>query len=106
MINKKILGLLGLCAKARKITFGTDSTIDEIKKKNVKLVIVAENSSERTREKLKKICEINNVYIMIFGSIEDLSKSIGKTNKAIIGIKDINFAKEIKRIYNGGDVIG
>ena len=106
MINKKILGLLGLCARAGKITFGTDSTIDEIKKKKVKLVIVAEDSSNRTKEKLKKICETYNVYMMIYGNIEELSKSIGKINKAIIGVKDINLAIEIKRIYNGGEVIG
>ena len=33
-------------------------------------------------------------------------KSIGKKNKAIIGITDINFSKEIIKRFDGGDVIG
>ncbi|MFR2571377.1 MAG: hypothetical protein ACLS90_06770 [Clostridia bacterium] len=44
--------------------------------------------------------------IIIIGKIETLSKSIGKNNKAIIGINDINLSKEIEKINNGGDVIG
>ena len=40
------------------------------------------------------------------GDILKLSKSIGKVNKAIIGLKDVNLSNEIKKIYNGGDVIG
>ena len=39
-------------------------------------------------------------------NIEEISKSIGKNNKAVIGIKDINFANSIQKKYNGGDVIG
>ena len=39
-------------------------------------------------------------------TIENLSKAIGKSNKAIIGIKDKNLAKEIQKKYDGGDVIG
>ena len=43
---------------------------------------------------------------MINGQIEELSKSIGKSNKAVIGIKDLNLSNEIQKINNGGDVIG
>lgn len=106
MINKKILGLIGLSAKAGKISFGSDSVEDQIKKKKVKLVIIAENSSERTKDKFKKLTEKNNIPCIIIGEIEELSKAIGKSNKAIIGIKDLNLSKEIQKINNGGEVIG
>ena len=89
MINKKILGLIGLSAKARKISFGSDSVEDSIKNRKVTLIIVAEDSSERTKDKFKY-----------------LSKAIGKSNKAILGIEDINLSKEIQKINNGGEVIG
>ncbi len=36
----------------------------------------------------------------------ELSKAIGKENKATFAVKDINIANEIKKIYNGGEVIG
>lgn len=105
MINN-IIGIIGLAARARKISFGADSVEEEIKKRKVKLVIVAKDSSERTREKFIKICEQYHIPIMIEGSIEEISKAIGKSNKAVIGIKDINMAKGIKQKNNGGDIIG
>ena len=98
MINKKILGLLGLAARARKIAFGADSVENELKARKIKVIIVAEDSSERTKE--------NNVPIIIKGNIDELSKTIGKNNKAIIGIKDINLSNEIIKINDGGDIIG
>lgn len=106
MINNKILGLIGLAMKAGKVSFGADSVEENILKKKVKLVIISEESSERTKNKFITICEKYNIPIIIYGDIESLSKSIGKSNKAIVGIKDINFAESIQKKYNGGDIIG
>ena len=106
MINNKILGLIGLSAKAGKICFGSDSVENEIKSRKVKLVIVAKDCSERTKQKFQRISNEANVSIIITENIETLSKAIGKSNKAIIGIKDINLASQIQKIYDGGDLIG
>lgn len=38
--------------------------------------------------------------------IEEISKAIGKSNKAIIGVKDKNIANGIQKINNGGELIG
>lgn len=106
MINNKILGLIGLAMKAGKVSFGADSVEENIIKKKIKLVILSEDSSERTKNKFIEICKKYNVPVIIDGDIETLSKTIGKSNKAIIGIKDINFAESIQKKYSGGDVIG
>lgn len=106
MNNNKVYGLLGLAMKAGKIVFGTDSCIEEIQRKRVKLVIVATDAAERTKMKLSIICSDNNVAILEFSTIEELSNAIGRSNKAIVGIKDINFSNEIKKIINGGEAIG
>ena len=106
MINSKILGLIGLAARARKVCFGADSVEERINKNKVKLLFVAEDASERTKDKFKKIAIERNIPIIIKGEIEVLSKAIGKSNKAIIGIEDINLSNEIQKINNGGEVIG
>ena len=106
MINNNILGLIGLAMKAGKVCFGADSVEENIIKQKVKLLIISEDSSERTKSRFTKLCEKDNVPVIIDGDIETLSKAIGKSNKAIIGIKDINFAESIQKKYNGGDVIG
>lgn len=106
MINNKILGLIGLAARARKVCFGADSVEERINKNKVKMLIVAEDASQRTKDKFNKIAKEKNVPIIIKGEIELLSKAIGKSNKAIIGIEDINLSNEIQRINNGGEIIG
>ena len=106
MINNKILGLIGLAARARKVCFGADMVEERINKKKVKLLIVAEDASERTKDKFKKVAEKEKVPVIIKGEIEILSKAIGKSNKAIIGIEDVNLSNEIQKINNGGEVIG
>lgn len=106
MINKNIFGLIGLAMKAGKVAFGADSVEENITKRKAKLIIISKESSERTKSKFVKLCEKYKVPIIIDGKIEELSKTIGKNNKAVIGIKDINFANSIQKKYNGGDIIG
>ena len=90
----KAIGMIGISAKAGKVIYGTDSCIDAMKNNKVKLIIVSEEASEKSKKNF------------IYETIENLSKAIGKKNKVIIGIKDENLANEIEKIINGGDVIG
>lgn len=106
MINKKILGLMGLAARARKICFGADSVELQIKKKKVNLILVAKDASERTKDKFENLCHEYDIPMILEGEIESLSKAIGKSNKAIIGIEDSNLASEIQKINDGGELIG
>lgn len=105
-MNNKILGLIGLAARARKVCFGADSVELQIKKKKVNLMIVAKDASNRTKDKFRKIGRDYGIPIIIEEEIENLSKAIGKSNKAIIGIEDSNLASEIQKINNGGELIG
>ncbi len=106
MLTNKVYGLLGICMKAGKIAFGTDSTMDMLGKRKIKLIIVAKDSSQRTIRHFEEKCEEYNIPFYIFGSKEEISNAIGKDNKTVIGIKDKNLADAIKKILDGGDVIG
>lgn len=68
--------------------------------------MVADDSSERTKNKFQKLCEEYNVEMIVLENIETLSKAIGKSNKAVIGIKEENIAKQIQKINYGGENIG
>ena len=105
--KRKVLGMLGISAKAGKIVCGNDATIEDIEKHRVKLVIVAENASERTKKNIKNICDKSNVPILEFGDIDEISKTIGKSNKAIIGIKSKSLSEEIEKLIKeiGGDLL-
>ena len=105
-MRDRILGLIGISAKAGGVASGADSVKREVANKKIRLMILAENSSEKTKLKFKKIADEAKIPIIFFGTISNLSNAIGKTNKAILGIKDINLASEIIKVYNGGDSIG
>lgn len=106
MEQNKVFRLLGLATKAGKVAFGTESVIDTINKNKAKLVLVAEDSADRTKRNIIRKAEENNVLVRVYGNIENLSKSIGKENKAIVCIKDSNFSKEMLKVIDGGEVIG
>ena len=55
--NQKICGLIGLATKAGKIVAGTDACIQEIEKRNVKLLILAVDASDRTKNTFKEKCK-------------------------------------------------
>ena len=107
MINKEnLLGLLGLSSRAGKVISGTDACIEYINKNKIKLMILAKDASDRTKLKFNQIAESKKIPIYEFGSIDEIGKSIGKKNKAIIGITDINFSKEIiKRFEDRKSVV-
>lgn len=104
--NKRICGLLGLATRAGKITFGTEACMQALEKNKIKLMIIAIDAAERTKMNLKNICTKHNVTVVECLNIEELSNAIGKNNKAVVGIRDINFSNEIMKIINGGEAIG
>lgn len=106
MNKNKVLGLLGLCARAGKAISGTDACIEAMKKQKVKLLLVAEDASEKTKKNMKFYAQKEEIPVCIYGQIEELSKAIGKQNRAVIGIGEPNFAKEMKKIVDGGEMIG
>ena len=106
LVNNKICGLIGLARRAGKLTFGTEACKQELENKKIKVIIIATDASERTKMEFKNICSKKNVPVFEILDINELSKSIGQNNKAVIGIKDANFSNEIIKIVNGGEAIG
>lgn len=106
MDNKKICGLLGLATRAGKIVFGTEATLTAINKNKVKLIIISEEAAERTKTNFEQSCKKNNIPMHVLLKTEELSRTIGKENKVVVGITDENFSKEIIKMINGGEVIG
>ncbi len=94
-----------MCAKAGKLVSGMDVVSEEIKKNKVKLLIIAQDASEKTAGNIQFLAQRKKVPILVIGTIENNSKAIGRENRAIIGIKDKNIADGIKKIC-GGEAFG
>lgn len=83
-----------------------DAVCDELKRRKIKLLIVATDASEKTLSNIKFLAEEKNVPVIVIGKIAENSNAIGKENRAIIGIKDKNISDGIKKIIYGGEVFG
>ncbi len=87
------LNLLGLANKAGKVITGEDKIINHIKNNKISLVIVATDSSPNTQKKYNDKCAYYNTKCLVYGTVEEISKAIGKNNRVAIGISDTGFTK-------------
>ena len=70
MNNHKIEGLLGLCMKAGGVCFGTEACMEQIQKRKVKLVLVAEDAAQRTKKNFEMACHkgvAHKVWVAVHG---------------------------------------
>ena len=104
--NKRLCGLIGLAMKAGKLVAGTDACLEQMEKKTVKIILVAQDASERTKTKFEQEAKKCNIPIYKVLSIDEISKAMGKNNKAVIGIKEAGFSNKIMDIIRGGEQIG
>ncbi len=100
MLNDSVLSLLGLASRARMISSG-DILLNDIRKKKVSLVLVAQDASDNTKKKYTDKCSYYQIDIRIIGKIDELSHAIGKNNRVAIGIKNDGFANKIKSKLGG-----
>ena len=88
-----VLDLLGLIYRARKMVLG-----DEILKRirDVKLLVLADDISEKSRERFAKKCRYYSIDIIGGYDGRQLSSALGKSNVKAIGIIDDGFCRALK----------
>ena len=93
-----ILKNIGLAARARKITFGSEMTCDAIRAKRVTLVLMCESSSSNTAKKLINYCEQNGVECYrVPIDAGALASAVGKNKPLMsVGVTDENLSVPIR----------
>ena len=101
MKRSKLESYLGLARRAGKLTSGYQACLHNVQKGKVRLIIVAEDSADNTKDKFSTLCKKYNISFEIFGTIEALSSMTGFSGRGVYGIEDDNFAQVvIKEIQN------
>ncbi|WP_162140122.1 L7Ae/L30e/S12e/Gadd45 family ribosomal protein [Haploplasma axanthum] len=90
-----MIKIIGLARRARKITSGTEITINGVRSGKVKLVILANDASLNTKKLVNDKCKTYGVTVVEEFSTIELSDAIGKENIKVIGIVDDGFSKSI-----------
>lgn len=92
----RILSTLGLCACARKISYG-ETLLKEIKNKKVYYVVVASDASDNSKKRVIDKCNFYKCEYSVALSKESISKAIGRIDLvSAVGIKDLNLIKKLK----------
>ena len=101
MKKSKFASYLGLARRAGKVLTGYKTCAAALGRGSAKLIILAGDTSQNTRDKFSVLCERRDVPFKIYSSSDELSAMAGLTGRGIFGITDVNFAEAmIKEIEN------
>ena len=98
--RSKTVSLIGFATKARKLTVGTEITVETVrsgKKNGVYLMLYASDASENTKKRVRDCGAYHKVPVRELKETSDqLSQIMGKLHAvAVIGVADEGFAKAI-----------
>jgi ribosomal protein L7Ae-like RNA K-turn-binding protein len=92
---------LGLAQRAGKLSSGTVAVLKAIDKNRAKLVIIANDISDNSIQKIINKCKNKRIPMIKFVEKETLGHYIGKGLRAVISINDQNFATTILKKWEG-----
>lgn len=100
-MNDKILTLMQFARKAGKLVSGMDACERALNHQLLRLLIVAEDSSERTKATITRKVENLTVPVkMIFtGTQKEISYALGLPVTGVFGISDKNFAAKMMQYW-------
>ncbi len=96
-MQTKLANQIGLINRTGNVVLGTDNIIALMKKKKIKLVLLSSKASFNTQKLIQDKATTYNVDVLgvnVFNEL-DFSKSLGKNNVVVIGIKGNDFKKMI-----------
>lgn len=96
----RILGMLGLAAKAGKIVSGEFSTENAVKSAKAYLVMTAADASDNTAKKFRDMTDFYHVPLVVYGTKESLGGSIGKDYRSSLAVTDEGLARAIQKKIN------
>lgn len=89
------LGLLGLGVRARTVTIGTAGVRAGLQRGEIALVVVAQNRSRRTDEKVVRLAHGTGVPVLEGPDDGELGRRLGRRAVQAVGVRDGRLAAGI-----------
>lgn len=94
-MNDRILSLLGICRRAGRLIIGAQPTVDSIRAHKAKLIIFANDFSQRSAKPVLEAAHSNNIKIITINRCKDeLSVALGKLC-GVASVEDDGFANKL-----------
>lgn len=94
-MKKKTHSYLGFARKSGNLLSGGNTCLIAGAKGRLKLLIIAEDASENSREKVIRLAKKTKTAYRIYGRTDDLSHATGMQGRSIFGVTDSNLADTI-----------
>ncbi|MBL0941047.1 MAG: ribosomal L7Ae/L30e/S12e/Gadd45 family protein [Gemmatimonadaceae bacterium] len=104
--RRKVLGLLGLGARGRLVVIGAEQVRIAAQKGSLQLVIVAQDVSRHSLDKVVPILRARRVEMVEWPSAAELGGAVGRETTAAIGIVDQGLARGIRSAVAGAPPAG
>ena len=107
----KTLGMIGLAARAGRVTTGQEGVESAVKKKKAYVALVDAAASERTKKDIRDACRYAQVEMLELPA-HALGDAIGKPGRMCAAVTDRSLAKRIQELAamaageNGSTTIG
>lgn len=88
---------IGFAQRSGRLVSGETASLIALRKGKPKLLLVAENASENTKDRFRTLAEGRGVPVVEYGTTESLGRVIGKSPRATLVIQDARLAREIQR---------
>lgn len=98
MISPRVFTMLGLCQRAGKLVSGEFAAEQALRRRRASLVLLAEDASERTREKFLRLAAGTGTPCYVAGTRSELGTAIGKSDRAVVVIQSRDFTRGISDI--------
>lgn len=97
---------MGFAARSGKISSGQEQVINSIRNGKAKLVILADDTSDSSKKKIRDKCNYYGVDCIEIMDRDELSKCVGKIAKTCISINDDGFMQSIIKEYEKLNIRG
>ncbi len=95
---KKLLGLIGLCARAGRLVSGEEAAIKLIRSGKAQLAFIDEGASDNAHKAMNNACTTYSVELISLPKGE-LGRISGKPGRMAAATSDEGFANSMKNIY-------
>jgi ribosomal protein L7Ae-like RNA K-turn-binding protein len=104
--ERKLLGLIGLGARARNVVVGVDRVKDAARRGKLRVAIVAPDASHNSREKVLPLLTARRIRIIEGPGAASLGAAVGKASAVVVGVTDAPLAAGIRRLMDPGAASG
>jgi ribosomal protein L7Ae-like RNA K-turn-binding protein len=100
------LGLLGLAARARRLLVGTGAVREGLQGNRVAAVVVAQDRSARTAEKVERLARAKGVPVVSGPPAAELGRQLGRGAVQAAGLTDAEMARGLLAKLESGTAGG